>query len=142
MARFEDPLHSLGERLQVPAFATRQALAWWVAADLLRRHPTELRVIEAYPHQYGMAVTLVRRLPEAAHFSLAAFLTLAPSAHLVTPKGGGFNWLDALLTQDRRAYVVERSTASTASFGTPRFTASHSWPGSIAWAARSTRWSR
>lgn len=106
MAKFDEPLHSLGERLQVPSFATRQALAWWVAADLVRRHPSQLRIIEAYPHQYGMAVTLVRRLPESLEFGWAAYLTLGPSFHLVTLKGGGFNWLEVLLARDRREYVV------------------------------------
>lgn len=113
MARFEEPLHSTGERVQVPAFATRQALAWWVAAELVRRHPTELRVIEAYPHQYGMAITLVRRQQESHYspYTWAAYFTLGPSFHLVTPKGGGFNWLEVLLAQERRKYVVEQLEA-------------------------------
>lgn len=110
---FEEPLHSIGERLFIPSFAMRQALAWVVAAEFVRRHPNDLRVVEAHVHQYGTAVTLFGRGARGfGDGSPVAFLTLGESFH-ITPLGvdweaGRFNWLDVLLTRDRRSYVVQQ----------------------------------
>ncbi len=110
---FDEPLHTTGEHLYVRSFAMRQALAWWVAAELTRRHPTQLRVVEAHVHQYGMAVTVVSRGTSGLDgWTVAAFLTLGESFH-ITPdhsdwSRGRFNWLDVLLAADRRGYVVNQ----------------------------------
>lgn len=113
--RFEEPSHSTGERLFVPTFAMRQALGWWVVAEMIRRHPEQLRVVEAHPHQYGMALTLMRQEPGHEGWQFAAFLTLGENFH-ITPSGdwsnGRFNWLDVLLAPNRRSYVVEQLKAN------------------------------
>lgn len=106
---FAEPLHTLGEHLQLPSHSMRLALAWQVGAELVRRHPDNLRLIETFPHQYGPALTVWQM--EAGSSGLPVLLmTLGEWTH-ITPLGtnwdaGRFNWLDVLLADNRRAYVV------------------------------------
>ena len=106
-------LHEVGERVVVPTFALRQSLAWWVGAELVRRHPETLRLIEVHPHHYGPALTLWEERRDAPPGGGLAFLTLGAHFH-ITPFGGSpngdlsFNWLEVLLAPNRRHDIVER----------------------------------
>lgn len=87
----------------------RLALAWTVGAELVRRHPHQLRLIDTSPHTYGPALTVWRLA--GFHKGPCLYMTLGKEMHL-TPvntnwEGSGrFNWLDVLLTTNRRSYVV------------------------------------
>ncbi len=49
MIEFERELHEAGEKLSGRISASLiQAAAWWVAAELIRRHPDRLTVIETH----------------------------------------------------------------------------------------------
>ncbi|MHA6510731.1 TY-Chap2 family putative peptide chaperone [Tessaracoccus sp. Y1736] len=109
-------IHEVGESTFVPTFALRQALAWWVGAELVRRHPDSIRLIEVFPHQYGPALTVWEKSDDAhAPGRGLAFLTLGESFHvqpLLEPAlDGRLNWLDVLLAPNRRHDVVERLEA-------------------------------
>lgn len=109
---FNEPLHSIGERLAVPTFALRQALAWSVGAELVRRHPGQLRLIEVFPHQYGPALGVWSPGEGRGSGQHLGLLTIAAGAH-ITPSTvgwdrGRFNWLDVLLAENRRTYVVSQ----------------------------------
>lgn len=125
-----EPAHSMGERLAIRSEALRQALAWQVAAELVRRHPKTLRLSMAYIHQYGPAL-MPMELRADGHWHALYFLTWGTGAH-ITPVGrdwsnGRFNWMDVLLAPDRRAYVVqemERQVGITSPSTTPPSTTS------------------
>lgn len=109
---FDEPLHSIGERLHVPTFALRQALAWSIGAELVRRHPGQLRLIEVLPHQYGPAVAPWSPGAGRDFGRTLGVLTLGAGMH-ITPfttgwDRGRFNWLDVLLAENRRKYVVHQ----------------------------------
>jgi len=109
----DDGIHEFGERVFVPSFALRQALAWWVGAELVRRHPATIRLIEVFPHQYGSALTVWDTSQgEDPSGRALAFLTVGESFHitpLVEPAlEGRLNWMDVLLAPNRRFDVVER----------------------------------
>src|SRR6478609_8707647 len=102
---FDDRLHAAGEQHPVASYAMRQALAWWVAAELIRRHPTHVRVREScYPYD---CLSLQRR--SSTQWQLVALLG-QDLGHHITPLNWGdserFNWTEVLLAPDRRAYVV------------------------------------
>lgn len=114
--RFDVRLHELGERVNLP-YAVKRALAWWIAAEMIRRHPDELRVIESHPGggQYD-CVSLYRRGSEdalVAHMNLEGHIT--PASWFADPRDPGnaevadarFNWLEVLAAEDRRRYVIE-----------------------------------
>ena len=109
--RWLEPAHSVGEEgLDVESDALRQALAWQVAAELVRRHPKTLRLHMAYIHQYGPALMPMRMRP-SGDWRPVHLMTWGKSMH-ISPVNGGwsngrFNWLDVLLAPDRRTYVVE-----------------------------------
>ena len=105
-----EPTHSMGERLAIESDALRQALAWQVAAELVRRHPKTLRLFMAYIHQYGPAL-MPMEVRRDGQWHALHFLTWGKWMH-ITPVGhdwsnGRFNWMDVLLAPDRRAYVVQ-----------------------------------
>ena len=107
-----EPTHSLGEsRLTIESDALRQALVWQVAAELVRRHPTTLRLHMAYIHQYGAAL-IPKVSRRDGHWQALHLMTWGKGMH-ITPteqawSNGRFNWLDVLLAPDRRTYVVEQ----------------------------------
>lgn len=107
-----EPTHSLGEtRVTVESDALRQALAWQVAAELVRRHPATLRLYMAYIHQYGPAL-IPMELRHDGQWHALQLMTWTKGMH-ITPaeqdwSNGRFNWLDVLLAPDRREYVVEQ----------------------------------
>jgi hypothetical protein len=79
-----------------------QALAWWIAAEFVRRHPeAEPRIMEH--HWYGVMLDVGVGGVE---------LSLASHGHL-TPHVDScdmdqrLNWLDVLLAENRRAQVIE-----------------------------------
>ena len=73
---FDGPLHVTGEQVTVPSHAMRQALAWWVGAELVRRHPNELRLVETFPHQYGPALTVWQKAADGRGGKPRLLLTL------------------------------------------------------------------
>lgn len=86
-------------------------LAWWVAAELVRRHPGELHVIETHPGggQYD-CVSIYRSSGRSGaevvvHMNVTGTLT-----HGTWFRDGGerFNWLEVLLSANRRSYIVEQ----------------------------------
>ena len=98
-----EPVHGLGEPLMLPSLAMRQALAWWLATELVRRHPREAPSIDE-EHRYGVMLDV----------SVAGRrISLATDGH-ITPHvepldmDSRLNWLDVLLAEDRRTYVVEQ----------------------------------
>lgn len=126
--------HAIGERLGVERHGLRQALAWQVAAELTRRHPGNLRVVETHPGggQYD-CVTLLARVEGNGDVELQGgwrrMLDLnkaTPNDHLTHASWSGderFNWVDVLLCSDLRTQIIEplerteglRSPASTPS---------------------------
>ena len=60
---FEEPLHSLGERLPLTSFALMQALAWQLGSELVRRHPGVVRLNQEFPHHYGRALGVFEDRP-------------------------------------------------------------------------------
>jgi hypothetical protein len=114
--RFDVHLHDLGEQVDLP-YPVKRALAWWIAAELIRRHPDDIRVIETHPGG-GMydCLSLYRRYPQdslVAHMNLVGHIT---HASWFDDPGGGtrsgvadarFNWFEVLAAEDRRRYVIE-----------------------------------
>ncbi len=107
----DDATHEAGVTIVVSTFALRQALAWSVGAEHVRRHPNSIRLMKVFPHQYGPALTLwekraalppptsrsARRDDALAPGRGLAFLTLGESFHiqpLVEPALGvvGIRW--------------------------------------------------
>jgi hypothetical protein len=119
LIQFDVDLHAEGERVNVRPFALRQALAWWVGAELVRRHPNSLHLIKTYPGggQYD-CLTVVQRT-DTAHqpYRIRAYLNMIEMGH-ITLSGPQdvevdygeerFNWLEVLLARDRRKYVVKQ----------------------------------
>jgi hypothetical protein len=117
--RFDESLHAAGEQVNVPSHALRQAMAWWIASEMVRRHPLDLRVAEWHPMDGGYdCVSLFRRDPDggqwngwvdSVHLHKGEGSThIAPSAWFATTSDERFNWLEILLSTDRRSYVVEQ----------------------------------
>lgn len=117
------PVHRLGDtELFIDSDALRQALAWQVATELVRRHPTRLRLYMGDIHQYGPALIPMIDLGEQGptrQWGELFLMTWGEGCH-ITPTSlaqrvgfddhlfadGRFNWLDVLLAPDRRQYVV------------------------------------
>jgi hypothetical protein len=97
-----------------------RGLAWWVASELIRRHPDQLRVIETHPGggQYDcLSIYHRRRNQESAlivHLNLLGHLT--HGTWFGAPEGGEgdnrFNWFEVLNARDRRSYVVKQLEAA------------------------------
>ena len=109
-----DPdIHELGEQATLP-FPLVTALAWWVSAELVRRHPhRRLRIVEAHPISIYDCVTILDLASSRAesqwlvHLNLEGHIT--PEAMI--PDGDldrRFNWYEVLAASDRRTYVVEQ----------------------------------
>ena len=114
--RFDVRLHELGEQVDLP-YPLKRALAWWIAAEMIRRHPNEIRAIETHPGggQYD-CVSLYRRHAEdalVAHMNLEGHIT--HESWFGNPGGESdsgvadprLNWLEVLAAKDRRKYVIE-----------------------------------
>ena len=114
--QFDVRLHELGEQINLP-YTVKRALAWWIAAEMIRRHPDEIRVIETHPGG-GLydCVSLFRREPEdalVAHMNLEGHIaheswfdnhSSNADCEVADPR---FNWLEVLAAEDRRKYVIE-----------------------------------
>ena len=126
--RFVPHVHQAGDSVELP-YPIVNALAWWVTAELIRRHPNTLRVLETHPGggQYD-CLSLFRRDGDRHNPELVVHLNRSGS---ITPNswfhsdGGGepdrFNWLDVLATDDRRAHIVEQLEQSEG-LGSPKST--------------------
>ena len=123
-------LYALGESVQVP-YPLARAAAWWVAAELIRRHPKRLTVVETHPGGGQYDCVSVYRTDTAPSTGLVVFLNVA--GHLThehwfgsTDSSGEddrFNWFEVIATPNRRRYVVEqleRVEGLTSPTSTPR----------------------
>lgn len=113
--RFTPHIHRAGESVELP-YPIVNALAWWVTAELIRRHPNTLRVLETHPGggQYD-CLSLYRR--DGDHDNPQLFVHLNRPGHITPaswfePSDGGeperFNWLDVLASDDRRTHIIEQ----------------------------------
>lgn len=136
--RFDDELHRTGEQTPVASRPISQALAWWIGAELVRRHPEELRIIETHPGggQYD-CVSVYRVAGDAAEPEVVVHMNVDAGAHLTHQSwfseedAERFNWLEVLLTQDRRNYVVaqlEQAEGLTSPKRTPTTTSASIGP--------------
>jgi hypothetical protein len=88
-------------------YALRRALAWWMAAELVRRHPALLRVIETHPGggQYD-CLSLYHRQSDA----LVANFNLTGSIHVpgwsANVRNDPPTWADVLASEDRRGDLI------------------------------------
>ena len=126
--RFVPHVHQAGDSVALP-YPIVNALAWWVTAELIRRHPNTLRVLETHPGggQYD-CLSLFRRDGDHHNPELVVHLNRSGS---ITPNswfhsdGGGepdrFNWLDVLAADDRRTHIVEQLEGSEG-LGSPKST--------------------
>jgi hypothetical protein len=106
--QFDVRLHDLGEQVDLP-YPVKRALAWWIAAEMIRRHPDDMRVIETHPGG-GMydCLSLYRRYPQdslVAHMNLVGHIT--HESWFDDPGGGTrlgvadprFNWFEVLAAE-------------------------------------------
>lgn len=128
-------LHSAGERTGPHSGVLRNAVAWQIASELVRRHPGELQVIETHPAG-GMydCISVFRRNPRDGQDNLILHMNREMAVTHLTHgtwfgSGGSvrFTWLEALCHEDRRAYVIEQ-LERTEGLGSPPITpeATHS----------------
>jgi hypothetical protein len=117
MLRLDEELHARGETTPVEDWLTMQALGWWIAAELVRRHPGDL-----IPYLTGgdfqndcLAVSRFEPVTPDGPQRLIVMMNRQPSGHLTHVSWFGdpanqerFNWLEVLLTTDRLTYVVEQ----------------------------------
>jgi len=88
-------------------YALRRAFAWWIAAELVRRHPALLRVIETHPGggQYD-CLSLYHRHSNA----LVANLNLTGSIHVAgwsaSVREDPPTWADVIASEDRRSDFI------------------------------------
>lgn len=111
MVWYDERLHELSSTVIVSSPSTIQALAWWVAAELIRRHPHELMVVEAQPAS-GLANALILVQRDDPDQNTLARLWFTPEPAYSTPHDeqvtGHLSWLEILLAPNRRTDVVER----------------------------------
>jgi hypothetical protein len=106
-------IHDAGERLDLP-YRFKELGSWRIAAELVRRHPEELLVIETHPGdgQYD-CLSIYRRSHHSSRSGLETFLQMnrAGRGHVdaeVPSEEGRIrpNWLDIMATSDLRNDVV------------------------------------
>lgn len=108
-------LHARGERVELPVEVTTR-WAWWVASELVRRHPTQLRVVEAHPANYD-CISVITMKPSPTPDSFLVHLNLG--GHITTVESGAladldrrFNWYEVMKAHDRREYVIKQIEGS------------------------------
>ena len=116
MIEFDNDIHRPGENIQ-PNPTLVQAAAWWVASELIRRHPDELILVETHPADYD-CVSVYRRQPGvevtfAHHEDLVLIMNLGghlshASYFSEEATEDRFNWADVILSDRRRRYVIEQ----------------------------------
>lgn len=111
--------HDVGERTTIPRHSIRQALAWTVAAELVRRHPDDAIVLETHPGggQYDCVTVCARSSGEESQWPggwrTIVDMNKEPGGHLThrswhgQSERGRLNWLEVLLSEDLRAEVIE-----------------------------------
>jgi hypothetical protein len=111
--RFVPHIHAAGESVELPYEVVR-ALAWWVVAELIRRHSKDLRVLETHPGggQYDCLSLYWRSKGDLrlfAHLNLLGHIAHAGwFDQEIGDEESRFNWLDVLASDDRRRTVVEQ----------------------------------
>lgn len=107
-------LHRLGEKtVSVRRYSVRQGLAWMIAADLVRRHPGRLRVVETHPHMYDQVSVFARDETEDGGWALIVHLNKELDGHLTHQSWFGeagqerLTWLEVLLAENPRTEIVE-----------------------------------
>lgn len=109
--QIDQRLRDLGEQCPVGNTTVTVALAWWIAAELARRHLAELRILETHPGGGQYDCVSVYRSPLSSS-SAIVHMNFQPGGHLTSGSTSGpdqrFNWLEVLLAGDRRINVVEQ----------------------------------
>ncbi|MBO6936803.1 MAG: hypothetical protein JJ863_17670 [Deltaproteobacteria bacterium] len=110
-------LHVAGEELVVAAghnsgfrrHEVGQALAWWFASELVRRHPHRLRVFETHPHGYDCLTVCTWEPDQAPDGEWRAIAYLNKTGHIAVSVGGedavDLNWPEILAAEQPRDYV-------------------------------------
>ncbi|NBS30179.1 MAG: hypothetical protein EBS76_06625 [Actinobacteria bacterium] len=115
--RIVDPLHRPGENLPLSNWPLVHAAAWWIAAELVRRHPGELRVYDTGSHfQYDvLAVSKMSRNKPTSGSSAVVWMNRHSQGHLTTgswfddpSSTERFNWIDVLMAPNRLTYIIEQ----------------------------------
>ena len=115
--QLDEELHARGEREQLSPEEVR-ALAWDVAAVLIRRHPGRLWVVEAHPAPTYDCLSILDVPPRAAepsflvHLNLEGHLTTMYDARMADPERR-FNWFEVLHAPDRTEYVIKQLEGAT-----------------------------
>ena len=142
--QLDSHLHRVGEQVNLP-YQVKRGLAWWIAAEMIRRHPDELRVIETHPgggqydclslYRRGKGADLVAHMNLVGHITHAAWFDEPGSIRNSEVEDPRFNWLDVLAAEDRRKSVVEQLERASGLFvpsETPRTTSRSIGPRVIA----------
>jgi len=115
--RIVDQLHRPGEDVQRLNWPLVHAAAWWIAAELVRRHPGEFRVYDTGGHfQYDvLAVSKLSRNNSTSGSSAVVWMNRHSQGHLTTgswfddpSSTERFNWTDVLMAPNRLTYIVEQ----------------------------------
>lgn len=107
--RQQEPGH-VNEQLSSATAALRQALAWWIAAEMVRRHPKAL-VVRGSDGHHGPALLICRKPEPSSNGGGQVFIPLGRNFGVVASGSGESVWIggaDALLAGDRRTEVVGR----------------------------------
>lgn len=116
--KFDQRLHEAGERCPVEDKSVSRALAWWIAAELVRRHPGRLQIIETHPMDghYDCISVFDQGVEGAGDPGIVLHMNVDPGTHIThrswfsdeSEDETRFNWLEVLLCGDRRRYVVKQ----------------------------------
>jgi hypothetical protein len=111
---FNEALNDAAERLQMfRRHEVNQAIAWWVAAELVRRHPGRLRLVHTHPHQYDcISVYHDARPDNAGESDWHHLMWLNQLGHITLDNNGRdtdgrrYTWPEVLACESPRDYVV------------------------------------
>lgn len=90
---------------RVPPRALVIATAWWIAAELVKRHPEEITVIESHPGGGQSDCLSVYHTAGERLKSVVLMNQHCGACHLHGP--GQLNWSQAIMASDRRRDVIE-----------------------------------
>ncbi len=95
----------MAESALIPPRPLVLATAWWIAAELVRRHPLELTVIETHPGGGQSDCLAVYKIVGDDAHSLVHMNHETGACHLHGPRDLG--WPEAIMARDRRRDLVE-----------------------------------
>lgn len=110
-------LHGLGEQAGISQWPLVHAAGWWVASELVRRHPGELKVyLTGGEFQYDvLAVSRMGGQIVRGKSTAIVWMNRNPGCHFTTgtwfddsSSTERFNWLEVILAPDRIEYVIRQ----------------------------------